>query len=123
MVMHFSYEKPRKEAIKEMKNFLVNEEFTILEFAPEDGFILTDYKSFDWGEGQRLLAVSVHIHDKMTITGMGKMDIPVSGIGDDEELLKIKTFDSLPYKIQNRTLFTLIEPLDSLGYKRLDHWP
>ena len=96
---------------------------TILEFAPEDGFILTDYKSFDWGEGQRLLAVSVHIHDKMTITGMGKMDIPVSGIGDDEELLKIKTFDSLPYKIQHRTLFTLIEPLDSLGYKRLDHWP
>ena len=123
MVMHFSYEKPRKEAIKEMKNFLVNEEFTILEFAPEDGFILTDYKSFDWGEGQRLLAVSVHIHDKMTINGMGKMDIPVSGIGEDEELLKIKTFDRLPYKRQNRTLFTLIEPLDSLGYKRLNHWP
>jgi hypothetical protein len=123
MVMHFSYEKPRKEAIKEMKNFLVNEEFTILEFAPEDGFILTDYKSFDWGEGQRLLAVSVHIHDKMTINGMGKMDIPVSGIGEDEELLKIKTFDRLPYKIQNRTLFTLVEPLDSLGYKRLNHWP
>ena len=91
--MHFSYEKPREEAIKEMKNFLVNEEFTILEFAPEDGFILTDYKSFDWGEGRRLLAVSVHIHDKMTINGMGKMDIPVSGIGEDEELLKIKTFD------------------------------
>tara|TARA_Y100000815_G_C12944103_1_gene350348 strand:- start:6 stop:377 length:372 start_codon:yes stop_codon:yes gene_type:complete len=123
MVMHFSYEKPREDAIKEMKNFLVNEEFTILEFAPEDGFILTDYKSFDWGEGQRLLAVSVHIHDKMTINGMGKMDIPVSGIGENEELLKIKTFDRLPYKIQNRTLFTLVEPLDSLGYKRLNHWP
>lgn len=121
--MHFSYEKPREDAIKEMKNFLVNEEFTILEFAPEDGFILTDYKSFDWGEGQRLLAVSVHIHDKMTINGMGKMDIPVSGIGEDEELLKIKTFDRLPYKIQSRTLFTLVEPLDSLGYKRLNHWP
>jgi len=105
--MHFSYEKPREDAIKEMKNFLVNEEFTILE----------------WGEGQRLLAVSVHIHDKMTITGMGKMDIPVSGIGEDEELLKIKSFDRLPYKIQSRTLFTLVEPLDSLGYKRLNHWP
>ena len=121
--MHFSYEKPRKEAIKEMKDFLVNEEFTILEFAPEDGFILTDYKSFDWGEGQRLLAVSVHIHDKITINGMGKMDIPVSGIGENDELLKIKIFDRLPYKIQSRTLFTLIEPLDSLGYKRLNHWP
>jgi|TARA_B110000240_G_scaffold144079_1_gene159440 hypothetical protein len=123
MVMHFSYEKPREEAIKEMKNFLVNEEFTILEFAPEDGFILTDYKSFDWGEGRRLLAVSVHIHDKMTINGMGKMDIPVSGIGADEELLKIKTLDRLPHKIQSRTLFTLVEPLDSLGYKQLNHWP
>ena len=123
MVMHFSYEKPREEVIKEMKNFLVNEEFTILEFAPEDGFILTDYKSFDWGEGRRLLAVSVHIHDKMTINGMGKMDIPVSGIGADEELLKIKTLDRLPYKIQSRTLFTLVEPLDSLGYKQLNHWP
>jgi hypothetical protein len=123
MVMHFSYEKPREDAIKEMKNFLVNEEFTILEFAPEDGFILTDYKSFDWGEGRRLLAVSVHIHDKMTINGMGKMDIPVSGIGADEELLKIKTLDRLPHKIQSRTLFTLVEPLDSLGYKQLNHWP
>ena len=54
---------------------------------------------------------------------MGKMDIPVSGIGEDEELLKIKSFDRLPYKIQSRTLFTLVEPLDSLGYKRLNHWP
>jgi hypothetical protein len=123
MVMHFSYEKSREEALKEMKIFLMNEEFTILEFAPEDGFILTDYKSFDWGRGKRLLAVSVHIHDKMTINGMGKMDIPVSGIGENDELLKIKTFDRLPYKIQRRTLFTLIEPLDSLGYKQLNHWP
>jgi hypothetical protein len=31
--------------------------------------------------------------------------------------------DPLPYKIQSRTLFTLVEPLDSLGYKRLNHWP
>ena len=54
---------------------------------------------------------------------MGKMDIPVSGIGEDEELLKIKTFDRLPYKIQSQTLFTLVEPLDSLGYKQLNHWP
>jgi|TARA_B100001250_G_C19814254_1_gene797365 hypothetical protein len=123
MVMHFSYEKSREEALKEMKIFLMNEEFTILEFAPEDGFILTDYKSFDWGQGKRLLAVSVHIHDKMTINGMGKMDIPVSGIGENDELLKIKTFDRLPYKIQRRTLFTLIDPLDSLGYKQLNHWP
>ena len=54
---------------------------------------------------------------------MGKMDIPVSGIGENDELLKIKTFDRLPYKIQRRTLFTLIDPLDSLGYKQLNHWP
>tara|TARA_B100000029_G_scaffold221760_1_gene219437 strand:+ start:3714 stop:4085 length:372 start_codon:yes stop_codon:yes gene_type:complete len=123
MVMHFSYEKPRTEAIPEIRKFLMDEGFTILEYAPEDGFMFTDYKLFDWGEGQRLLAVSVTIQDKMTITGSGKYDIPVTGIGENEELLKIKTVDKLPYLIQKKTFLALIDPLDSLGYKRIKHWP
>jgi len=123
MVMHFSYDKPRRDAIPEIRNFLVNEGFKILEYAPEDGFMFTDYKLFDWGEGQRLLAVSVHIHDKMTITGKGRMDIPVASLGKTEDLLKIKTFDKLPYRIQKRIYLSLIEPLESLGYKKLNHWP
>ncbi len=123
MVMQFSYDKPRPDAILEIRNFLVNEGFKIIEYAPEDGFMFTDYKLFDWGEGQRLLAVSVHIHDKMTITGKGRMDIPVASLGKTEDLLKIKTFDKLPYRIQKRIFLSLIEPLESLGYKKLNHWP
>ncbi|MGY8787384.1 MAG: hypothetical protein ACKVH5_03695 [Fidelibacterota bacterium] len=123
MVIHFSYDKPRNEAINEIHQFLKNEGFSVLEFAPKDGFIFTDYKLYDWGEGQRLISISVSIHDKMTITGKGRMDIPMSSLGETEDLLKIKTFDKLPYNIQKRTFLSLITPLDSLGYKKLDHWP
>ena len=54
---------------------------------------------------------------------MGKMDVPVSDLGQPDELLKIKSVDRLPYRIQKRTLLALIEPLDSLGYKQMEHWP
>ena len=123
MVLHFSYEKSRDEAIPEMRDFLIDQGFKILEYAPEDGFMFTDFKLFNWGEGQRLLSLSVHIHDKMTITGTGKYDIPVSGIGYEDELLKIKSVDKLPYIIQKKTFLTIIDPLDSLGYKQMKHWP
>ncbi|MBT3179960.1 MAG: hypothetical protein HOB40_01115 [Candidatus Marinimicrobia bacterium] len=123
MVMHFSYDKPREDVILEMRNFLIEDGFVILEYAPNDGFLFTDYKLYDWGEGQRFISVIVNIQDKMTITGQGKMDIPVSGIGNNDELLKIKTFDNLPYKIQKKTVLTLIKPLEKLGYKKMNHWP
>ncbi|MBT3840400.1 MAG: hypothetical protein HOF50_10730 [Candidatus Marinimicrobia bacterium] len=121
--MHFSYDKPREDVILEMRNFLIEDGFVILEYAPNDGFLFTDYKLYDWGEGQRFISVIVNIQDKMTITGQGKMDIPVSGIGNNDELLKIKTFDNLPYKIQKKTVLTLIKPLEKLGYKKMNHWP
>ena len=123
MVQHFSYEKPRSEAILEMKNFLEDESFPIKQYSPEDGFIFTGYKVFDWGEGKRLLAVTVHIHDKVTITGMGKIEIPTSGIGDPEDMLRMKSMDKLPYNIQKRIFLPLGDKLDSLGYKKLKHWP
>lgn len=123
MVLHFSYEKSQKEATQEIYQFLKNEGFEILEFAPEDGFIFTDYKLYDWGEGKRFISLTISIHDKMTITGKGRMDIPVSSLGKTEDLLKVKTFDNLPYTIQQRTFLSLIKPLDSLGYKKINHWP
>ena len=89
MVVHFSYDKPRAEALKEIRSFLESEGFIILEYAPEDAFLFTDYKLYDWGTGRRLLAVTVHINDKITITGMGKLDVPVSNLGPPDELQKI----------------------------------
>tara|TARA_B100000003_G_C10924220_1_gene368533 strand:+ start:415 stop:861 length:447 start_codon:yes stop_codon:yes gene_type:complete len=123
MVLHYSYEKPRAEVIIEMKNFLEKESFSIQQYSPEDGFIFTGYKVFDWGEGKRLLALTVHIHDKLTIKGMGKMEVPTSGIGNPEDILKMKSMDKLPYRIQKRIFLPLSNKLDSLGYKKLNHWP
>ena len=123
MVMHFTYENDRKEALVEIRSFLEDQGFSILEYAPEDAFLFTDYKLYDWGTGRRLLAVTVHINDKITITGMGKMDVPVSDLGSPEELQKIKSVDRLPYSIQKRTFLALIQPLNALGYKTINHSP
>ena len=48
MVMHFSYYKPRGEALEEIRSLLENEGFVILEYAPEDAFLFTDHKLYDW---------------------------------------------------------------------------
>ena len=121
--MHFSYQQSQREALVDIRNLLEEQGFSIIKYAPEDGFILTDYKEFNWGTGRRLLAVTVHIHDKVTITGMGKIEIPTSGIGDPEDMLRMKSMDKLPYNIQKRIFLPLGDKLDSLGYKKLKHWP
>ena len=121
--MHFSYDEPRGEALEEIRSLLENEGFVILEYAPEDAFLFTDHKLYDWGTGRRLLAVTVHINDKITITGMGKMDVPVTNLGSPDELQKIKSVDRLPYSIQKRTFLALIQPLNDLGYRSIKHSP
>ena len=126
--MHFSYDKSQREALVEIREFLEKEGFQILEYAPEDGFMFTDYKSFVWDQdkffqrdqGERLIALTVHIHDKVTITGMGKMDILVTGIGNKEELQKIIAMDTLPYKIQKKIFFPIGDKMRIMGYHRLN---
>ena len=123
MVIHFSYQQSQREALVDIRNLLEEQGFSIIKYAPEDGFILTDYKEFNWGTGKRILAVSIHVHDKITINGMGKMDIPISDIGEPDQLLHLKSFDRLPYGVQKKTFYTLIEPLEKLGIKQINHWP
>ena len=123
MVAHFSYDKPKQVVFKELRTHLEISGFTIKEYAPEDAFLFTDFKLYDWGTGRRLLAVAVHVNDKITITGMGKMDIPVSDLGEPNELLKIKEVDRLPHSIQKKTFLALIESINELGYETINHWP
>ena len=123
MVAHFSYDKPKDVVLENLRTHLERSGFVIKEYAPEDAFLFTDYKLYDWGTGRRLLAVAVHINDKITITGMGKMDVPVTDLGPPEDLLKIKEVDRLPYGIQKRTFLALIESINDIGYKTIDHWP
>ena len=90
MVAHFSFDEPKKVVIEDLRYHLEESGFVIKEYAPEDAFLFTDFKLYDWGTGRRLLAVAVHVNDKITITGMGKMDVPVSDLGPPEDLMKIK---------------------------------
>ena len=123
MVAHFSYEKPKKVVIEDLRYHLEESGFIIKEYAPEDAFLFTDFKLYDWGTGRRLLAVAVHVNDKITITGMGKMDVPVSDLGPPEGLMKIKEVDRLPHSIQKRTFLELVNSVNELGYKTINHWP
>ena len=123
MVAHFSYEKPKKVVFEDLRYHLEESGFIIKEYAPEDAFLFTDFKLYDWGTGRRLLAVAVHVSDKITITGMGKMDVPVSDLGQPEDLMKIKEVDRLPYSIQKRTFLELVNSVNELGYETINHWP
>ena len=100
MVMHFNYEGSPKDALKNIRKVVESEGFKIIEYAPEDGFLFTDYKEFNWGTGRRIIAVTAHVHDKIIVTGLGSMDIPVTNLGKPEDLLKIKKMDRLPYLVQ-----------------------
>ena len=123
MVLHFSYEKPRSEAIPEIRSFLEEEGFEIIEYAPEDGFMYTDYKVFKWGQGERLLALVIHIHDKVTMTGMGKMEVPLGSLGKSNDIMKTVSLEKLPYMIQKRIFLPLSEKLNDLGYIKINHSP
>jgi len=119
MVMNFSYQGNPKQVLANVKRVLEDEGFMIVEYAPEDGFLFTDYKEYNWGSGRRLIAITVHIHDKIIITGMGKMDIPVTDLGKSDELLKLKKMDRLPYTIQKKIFFNLVDPFEKIGLFRL----
>ena len=123
MILHFSYDGKKGENLEKIKELLVKKGFSIKEYAPQEGLLFTDYKYFEWGTGERLLALVVVLDDKITITGLGKMAIPVANIGDSKSVLKIKKLDKLPYRVQKKIFFPLIKSMDSLGYKKMDIWP
>ena len=117
--MHFDYEGDPKSALKHIKKILENEGFKIIEYAPEDGFLFTDYKEFNWGTGRRIVAITAHVHDKIIVTGMGSMDIPVTSLGKPEELLRIKKMDRLPYIVQKKVFLNLTQSFEEIGLFRI----
>mgnify|MGYP004093712199 FL=1 len=117
--MHYSYNSDPKSALANIKQTLENEGFKIIEYAPEDGFLFTDYKEFNWGTGRRIIAITAHVHDKIVITGMGSMDIPVTNLGKPHELLKIKKMDRLPYRVQKKIFLSLSQSFEKIGLNRI----
>ena len=117
MNINFQYSGSIKDIMPTIKEYLENQEYDIIHYAPESGFILTDYKLFTLTTGKVFLALSININDLVVIVGMGKYEIVTSGIGNPDDILKMKTVDKLPYRLQKKIFLPIIDGLEKKGLK------
>ena len=117
MVLNFKYEGTVREIMPVVKEYLESKNYDIIHYAPESGYILTDYRLFRLNTGKVYLALSVNINDLVVVLGMGKYEIVTSGIGDPNDILKMKAVDKLPYRLQKKIFLPIIKGLEQKGLK------
>ena len=119
MVLNFKYDGSVMDIMPVVKDYLESEKFDIIHYAPESGYILTDFKIFSLNSGKVYLALSININDLVVVVGMGKYEIVTSGIGNPDDILKMKAVDKLPYRLQKKIFLPLINGLEQKGLKLL----
>ena len=117
MNINFQYNGSIKDIMPTVRDYLESEEYDIIHYAPESGFILTDYKLFELNTGKVFLALSININDLVVVLGMGKYEIVTSGIGNPDDILKMKTVDKLPYRLQKKIFLPIVDALEMRGLK------
>ena len=117
MVLNFKYEGTVREIMPVVKEYLQSKNYDIIHYAPESGYILTDYRLFRLNTGKVYLALSVNINDLVVVLGMGKYEIVTSGIGDPNDMLKMKAVDKLPYRLQKKIFLPIKKGLEQKGLK------
>ena len=117
MNINFQYDGSIKDVMPIVKSYLEEQEYDIIHYAPESGFILTDYKLFKLNTGKVYLSLSININDLVVIVGMGKYEIVTSGIGNPDDILKMKSVDKLPYRLQKKIFLPIIGGLEDRGLK------
>ena len=117
MVLNFKYEGAIKDVMPLVKDYIDSKNYDIIHYAPESGYILTDYKLYNINTGKVYLALSVNIKDLVVVVGMGKYEIVTSGIGNPDDILKMKAVDKLPYRIQKKIFLPIIKGLEEKGLK------
>ena len=117
MVLNFKYDGTIMDIMPVVKDYLESKEYDIIHYAPEAGYILTDFKLFSLNSGKVYLALSVNIKDLVVIVGMGKYEIVTSGIGNADDMLKMKAVDKLPYRYQKKIFLPIIKGLEQRGLK------
>ena len=115
MVLNFKYEVTVREIMPIVKNYLESKNYDIIHYAPESGYILTDYRFFTLNTGKVYLALSININDLVVIVGMGKYEIVTSGLGNPEDMLKMKAVDKLPYRLQKKIFLPIVKGLEEKG--------
>ncbi len=117
MNINFQYDGSIKDVMPIIKVYLEEQKYDIIHYAPESGFILTDYKLFKLNTGKVYLSLSININDLVVIVGMGKYEIVTSGIGNPDDILKMKSVDKLPYRLQKKIFLPIIGGLEDRGLK------
>ena len=117
MNINFQYDGSIKDVMPIIKSYLEEQKYDIIHYAPESGFILTDYKLFKLNTGKVYLSLSININDLVVIVGMGKYEIVTSGIGNPDDILKMKSVDKLPYRLQKKIFLPIIGGLEDKGLK------
>ena len=117
MNINLKYDGSVREIMPIIKDYLETQKYDIIHYAPESGFILTDYKLFGLNTGDVYLALSININDLVVIVGMGKYEIVTSGIGNPDDILKMKSVDKLPYRLQKKIFLPIIGGLEDRGLK------
>ena len=100
-----------------VKEYLQSKNYDIIHYAPESGYILTDYRLFRLNTGRVYLALSVNINDLVVVLGMGKYEIVTAGIGNPDDMVKMKAVDKLPYRLQKKIFLPIIKGLEKKGLK------
>ena len=117
MVLNFTYEGTVEDIMPVVKEYLESNNYDIIHYAPESGYILTDYRLFRFNTGKVYLALSVNINDLVVVLGMGKYEIVTSGMGSPDDMLKMKSVDKLPYRLQKKIFLPIIKGLEKKGLK------
>ena len=117
MVLNFKYEGTVRDIMPIVKEYLESKNYDIIHYAPESGYILTDYRLFRLNTGKVYLALSVNINELVVILGMGKYEIVTSGIGNPDDMVKMKAVDKLPYRLQKKIFLPIIKGLEQKGLK------
>jgi len=53
------------------------------------------------------------------VLGMGKYEIVTSGIGNPDDMIKMKSVDKLPYRLQKKIFLPIIKGLEQKGLKQI----
>ena len=117
MVLNFKYDGTGMDIMPIVKDYLESKNYDIIHYAPEAGYILTDFKLFSLNSGKVYMALSVNIKDLVVVVGMGKYEIVTSGIGNPDDIVKMKAVDKLPYRLQKKIFLPMIKGLEQKGLK------
>ena len=117
MVLNFKYDGTVMDIMPIVKDYLESKNYDIIHYAPEAGYILTDFKLFSLNSGKVYMALSVNIKDLVVVVGMGKYEIVTSGIGNPDDIVKMKAVDKLPYRLQKKIFLPMIKGLEQKGLK------